>query len=285
MLSPVPATCSGCGLTFGVQDGVADWYVPPPDNESERVTQANIQLHDGCADSYENSDLNQVFSTESIEAARAELRLLARRGRTHRLLDIGCGSGFILRAAEPLFDEIYGIDVSQNMLKLAQRYRATLLRASAYDLPFADCVFDAVTCHATLHHLYDMARLFSEIQRVLSPDGFLYIDHDPNRLFKKWFGWQIWWRGLRLAKKRRQTFHFENEEMMHLAEYHHFHSGGIDGPQVERALRASGLADVEVRYSFPDRPDRFTRILMALDRIVPARAFHYNISFVARRPA
>ena len=120
---------------------------------------------------------------------------------------------------------------------------------------------------------------------MFAPGGFLYIDHDPNRLFKKWFGWQIRWRELLLANKRRQTFHYKNDEIMHLAEYHHFHSGGIDGSEVAQLLKASGFSDLEVRYSFPDRPDRFTRLLMALDRIAPARAFHYNISFVARRPA
>ena len=259
--------------------------VESANSESQRVTHANILVHDRVARHYENAELNQVCTAESFQAARLELERLSASSGTGRLLDIGCGSGFILHAADSLFSEVYGVDASMNMLLLARRYRAQLVRASAYTLPFTDNAFHCVTCHATLHHLHDLEALFREIHRVLLPGGILYIDHDPNQGFKRWFGWQIGLRRILLKRHRQRAFDYGDEDLMRLAEYHHYHSGGISGPEVRQRLACAGFSEVEIRYSFPDRPDRFARILMSLDRLFPWQAFHYFVSFVARKAA
>ena len=105
----------------------------------------------------------------------------------HRVLDIGCGSGSLLRvlAARVAFDRApVGIDASREML---ERGRADasgdggspigLIGASATRMPFAADSFDIATCSYVLKHLDDagLSRLLAELLRVLKPGGFAVL--------------------------------------------------------------------------------------------------------------
>jgi SAM-dependent methyltransferase len=68
-----------------------------------------------------------------------------------RVLDIGCGTGYLTRL---LRGSLVGVDQSEEMLELARRRvpNAEFLRVDVPPLPFADCSFDlalssAVYCH------------------------------------------------------------------------------------------------------------------------------------------
>jgi SAM-dependent methyltransferase len=88
-----------------------------------------------------------------------------------RLLDVGCGKGFLLyelsRVVPGLIVE--GIDVSSYALENAKpEVKARLQLGSADKLPFADKSFDAVISLGTLHNLpiERAAKAFAEIARV-----------------------------------------------------------------------------------------------------------------------
>jgi ubiquinone/menaquinone biosynthesis C-methylase UbiE len=105
---------------------------------------------------------------------------LAEIGASDRLLDLGTGTGALLRrlkrsAAAPR--EAVGIDVSHRMLARAPTLPAgwELHRAEAERLPFADRSFDVVTA-AYLLHLLDApqrAAVLVEARRVIRPEGCL----------------------------------------------------------------------------------------------------------------
>ena len=103
-----------------------------------------------------------------------------------RVLDIGCGRGSLLQTlcARVAFQKPpVGIDLSRAMLRLgaedSQRspHDIALLRASGTSLPFADGVFDLVTCGHVVKHLDDDAllTLLTEIRRVLTPGGIALV--------------------------------------------------------------------------------------------------------------
>lgn len=108
-----------------------------------------------------------------------------------RLLDIGCGTGFVPGlAARHLAggDLLVGIDQSAGMLararaKLAGAERCQLMRADAAHLHFAAASFDLVTVNSFLHHVFDERAVLREIDRVLRPGGYLVLAHEPNRAF------------------------------------------------------------------------------------------------------
>src|SRR5258708_15046249 len=122
--------------------------------------------------------------------------LLRTRGRRPaRLLDLGCGTGRLIRqikANHPRLQTI-GIDLSPPYLAAARRqlsrYSAlALLNAKAEALPFKDASVQVVTASFLFHELPAAVRrrVVSEIARVLEPGGLLLFldslqrgDHAP----------------------------------------------------------------------------------------------------------
>ncbi len=96
-----------------------------------------------------------------------------------RGLDIGCGTGTFLEALRKRGGgELYGLDISKRMLRVAKRKHRGMefVRGSALCLPFRDSSFDAVFSTMMMHHLTHEERVaaLKEIRRVLRPEGAYY---------------------------------------------------------------------------------------------------------------
>ena len=101
-----------------------------------------------------------------------------------RLLDIGCGPGFLAAAISRRFknNSIIGLDINRQMLDIAEkRWPKTLnpnlsfLSSNAQQLPFADKTVDYVVSSLSLHHWQNPEMVFQEIYRVLKPGGTFFI--------------------------------------------------------------------------------------------------------------
>jgi ubiquinone/menaquinone biosynthesis C-methylase UbiE len=102
-----------------------------------------------------------------------------------KFLEVGSGSGRISIGIAKLNQqvELYGIDLSENMIKVARDNavqegvadRIEFSRGSATELPFADNSFDTVLCHNMLHHIPDVSRAVMEMKRVVKDDGAILI--------------------------------------------------------------------------------------------------------------
>lgn len=137
-----------------------------------RVDQADpreaVSAHyDDRAPTYDESPMHRSLADEV--AARA-ISLAPRR-----LLDVGTGTGLVLRAAHRLDPalRLIGLDRSPGMLALARTALpdAVLVRADAADVPLPDASVDAVTCVTVLHLLPDPIAAMAEWRRVLRPRG------------------------------------------------------------------------------------------------------------------
>jgi len=102
-----------------------------------------------------------------------------------RVLDYGCGYG---RLAEELirggYRNILGVDVSSQMIERGRRKSPALeLRVvRGRTLPFEDTSFDLVLLFAVLTSIptdEGQREVIREVERVLSPDGFLYVSDYP----------------------------------------------------------------------------------------------------------
>lgn len=102
------------------------------------------------------------------------------------LLDIGCGAGLLTNAVQKAGYLATGIDLSENSLKIAAQFDATkkvrYLKADAYQLPFADESFDAVSAMDVLEHVEKPHLLIAEASRVLKKGGTFFF-HTFNRNF------------------------------------------------------------------------------------------------------
>jgi SAM-dependent methyltransferase len=135
---------------------------------------------DRRASSYEDSTLQQfLFVPVQQTALRLALQLLP---QARRVLDVGCGTGQLLRHARPCYPtaQLVGVDLAGRMLatastitpgKLAVRY----VHGRAECLPFTDEVFDLVFTTLSLRHWTDLAAGIAEIGRVLTPGGVLVL--------------------------------------------------------------------------------------------------------------
>jgi ubiquinone/menaquinone biosynthesis C-methylase UbiE len=153
------------------------------DAKTEDVIEANIQVHTRMADSYNRNEPH--YRPENRAKVRARLEEMRQRFGGARLLDLGCGTGFIIDLAKDQFGAIDGVDVTQAMLDRVDLSggNVRLHRGAAEQLPFADAGFDVVSAYAFIHHVKDYSAVLREALRVLKPGGGCYIDLEPNRLF------------------------------------------------------------------------------------------------------
>ena len=108
-----------------------------------------------------------------------------RRGAT--LLDVSCGSGFLLKAAHALGLAAYGVDLSDAAVRLAHQVapESRVAVGAGEDLCFRNASFDYVTCLGSLEHFLDIARGLQEMLRVAKP-GAQFCIMVPNRDFAGW---------------------------------------------------------------------------------------------------
>lgn len=103
-----------------------------------------------------------------------------------KVLDVGCGAGFLSNELAKLGVQVTGVDLSEESLKVAHKYDATksvhYQSADAYKLPFADQSFDVLTAMDFLEHVEHPDQIITEFSRVLRPGG-IFIFHTFNRNF------------------------------------------------------------------------------------------------------
>lgn len=127
-----------------------------------------------------------------LEAYPIFVQLLgARAGES--LLDVACGPGHLLRAAELRGVEPTGVDISTKALELARQYvpSARLFESNAEELPFEDGTFDHVTCVGAIERFLDRPRALREMGRVGKENArFLFMVRNSRTL--DWLIWKRW---------------------------------------------------------------------------------------------
>lgn len=112
-----------------------------------------------------------------------------------KILDVGCGSGWLSEYFARLGYEVTGIDISDDLIRMARERvesvpynldHETSLSCSflTHDIEIAplDEKFDAVICYDSLHHLLDERAVFRHLAAMLDVGGLLFIleGHKPS---------------------------------------------------------------------------------------------------------
>lgn len=88
------------------------------------------------------------------------------------LLDVGCNSGEMgLMFKEVNNCDVYGIDISSYLVKLAKRKGIKAIIGDAEKLPYKSTFFDCVYLGEMIEHSYNPEQILREIKRVLKPKG------------------------------------------------------------------------------------------------------------------
>lgn len=105
------------------------------------------------------------------------------------LLDIGTGTGRILRWLAPRATQAIGVDLASDALRIARTSVHTaglshceLRRGDMYALPFAACAFNTIAMDRLLADAARPAAVLEEAARLLKPGGRLIVIEDFDRL-------------------------------------------------------------------------------------------------------
>ena len=130
-------------------------------------TRAYYGVHAGDWD-----DLRQTYYRDGVTDA------ILQRAAPGKLLDVGCGPGFVLTRAlrDPKFTRVTGVDFSNSMLTLLRArfengHKLHLRLADARRLPFGDATHDSAVSNMVLHHLAEPWNGLAEMARVTRPGG------------------------------------------------------------------------------------------------------------------
>jgi ubiquinone/menaquinone biosynthesis C-methylase UbiE len=208
----------------------------------KRIPEPEVMDTEAEAQEYDAMDFVEVNSAFAQDA-------IAIAPETATVLDSGTGTARIpiLIAQQRPHWHITAIDLADSMLALAERNvrQAGLLgqikleKVDSKKLPYADKSFDFVMSNSIVHHLPDPLPYFHEIQRVLRPEGGIFLrdlmrpdsEVEVNRLVSEI--------GPEYSPHQAQLF----RDSLFAA---------FTVPEVQEMLSQAGLSDVEV-YASSDR--------------------------------
>lgn len=209
-------------------------------------------------------DRQAVFYDETVDVQKrvvdqfaAQLRDTAGRNMPGRVLDVGAGTGMLLRHIRPLFPDalLVGLDHASGMgscciSSSSGRGGTARVTGDAESLPFADCSFELVLSTSAFQWLNSLDTAFRETGRVLAPGGSFRF---------ALFGGQTMWELKHCYRKAlAETGRLKEDRT------HRFFSVY----EVADALGRAGLADCQVETTIEfEHYDSVSSLLRALRRI------------------
>ena len=110
-----------------------------------------------------------------------------------KILDVGCGKGFLIYDLIKQDMDAYGLDISKYAIKSSPfSIRQRIWYGTAEKLPFGDQSFDLVLSINTLHNLprEGCIKALQEIERVCRDNSYIVVDsyHTPKQKkhFEEW---------------------------------------------------------------------------------------------------
>lgn len=113
------------------------------------------------------NDLNSISRNRKTDLNQASIDFILKQieaGSFKNIIDIGCGSGYILDLIQSKFPhiELTGFDIKKS--KTVENYN--FVEGNLEKLPFENNSFDLVLCNHTVEHLVDLNLCISELVRI-----------------------------------------------------------------------------------------------------------------------
>ena len=191
-------TCRRCGMArLSRMPSMAEAYPP------EYYGSASKKFLPGF------ESLSHVPPVLLSEAERMAKSRACAEGRMPRVLDVGCGRGYLLKRLLRAGWDCAGVDIPESPIP-ANEFGLDCRHGDASKLPWDDSFFDLVVINHVLEHVSDPVLACREAVRVLRSGGVLYVGV-PNfgswqsHLFgRNWFPLEI----------PRHLFHFTPETLV-----------------------------------------------------------------------
>lgn len=144
--------------------------------EQNPVAAADIAAELGTADYFNAFDaLREADDCEPASLSETIHGYSSSRGL--RVLDVGCGNGYVLFQYARNGAEVTGVDLTATAIDLSRKRFAigglpgNFVETDGECLPFPDGYFDIVCSMGVLHHVSNPAPMVNEMHRVMKPGG------------------------------------------------------------------------------------------------------------------
>lgn len=111
-----------------------------------------------------------------------------------RIVDVGCGGGILSEALAKLGGSVVGIDMSQDLIEIADLHSLESQLEIDYQKTSAESLaknssetFDCVTCMEMLEHVPNPASIVDACARLVKPGGMVFF----STLNRKWKAWML----------------------------------------------------------------------------------------------
>jgi ubiquinone/menaquinone biosynthesis C-methylase UbiE len=154
------------------------------ENKIKEAILANIEVHSAMADYY--NAIEPHFRPESIKRVDDIIHNIHNQSKFTKVLDLGCGTGFIINIVKKYASEVVGVDVTQAMMDKVDKsgnVSIELINSDTGTVVLPQNHFDLATAYTFLDHLYDMQPTFSNAYNALREGGMFYADLSPNYYF------------------------------------------------------------------------------------------------------
>lgn len=143
--------------------------------DSTQYTRESIKKYEGIFG-------HNFISTGGLNSTREIVKLL-NLDSNMKVLDVGSGiGGSAFHMAQEYGVQVHGLDLSHNMLAIAQERLKELQLESLVTFEYGDILetdieaeYDVVYSRDAFLHIPDKARLFQTLKRALKPNGLLFI--------------------------------------------------------------------------------------------------------------
>ena len=152
------------------------------------VIKANIQVHSKLVKKgeYQKSPHFLEENQKRVKSKLEELILfLPSKIKIKKMIDFGCGTGFIIKLIHKHFNEVHGIDITKEMMKHVDTSPGNIFlhEGLAEKTSFSDNTFDFATAYSFMDHLLDYKVFLKEVYRTLKKRGIFYCGLNPNKDF------------------------------------------------------------------------------------------------------
>ena len=233
-----------------------------------------------------------------------------------RVLDVGCGPGHLTRelakAVGPA-GRVYGADISEHMLSLAQHQGVELVHLTDSTLPFETETFDAAVATQAYEFVEQLPLALSELHRVLRVggralildtdwDSLVWHSSDPERMKRVIDGWRERVAHPRLPRTLTRLLRDAGFEVIHRGTFTIFDVRGDEGsysahqiehlgisahsvPATERSAWEADLRELAVTGDYFFSLNRYTFLATSHKSVAtPPRAVHRSIRRSAWAP-
>ena len=145
---------------------------------NKQKTQEQKEYYNKTAKEYDKWHIETKSAKISDAWNFANLKKFVANNKIHKTLDLGCGTGRLSNSLLQISDQVYGVDVSTEVLKIAKKKypKLKLSQAEVTDLPYQDNYFDLIIINGSLHHFFAVEETLKEAYRVLKSGGLLVIE-------------------------------------------------------------------------------------------------------------